>query len=257
MDSVGSDYFRSILLQLFEDRKTSSPRYSLRMFASELGIQAAALSQFFKGQRFFSKKMSRKLAERLGMDPQKIEEVEDQYGKLQRKLNPEPEGLKLRPELYYLLANPLYYSLLCLFETDDFICDVKWMSQKLDFPVTQVEAALKDLIKLEMLKEEGGILRPIQSNLASTDNIPNHSLRIRHQKNMLDAKDAVQNVPLDRRYFAFETLAFDKDDLPIVQKKINELMDDLILLSKRARKKTDVYEFCSLYFPRTEQGNTN
>ncbi len=68
---------------------------------------------------------------------------------------------------------------------------------------------------------------------------------------MQDASFAIKEIPIEKRYFAFETLSFDEEDFPIVQAKINQLMDDLIWLSKKGTNKKQVYEFCAQYFPRT------
>src|SRR5690606_28070359 len=136
--------------------------------------------------------------------------------------------LKLQSGLYYLLSDPLYYSYLSLVETVFFKDDDIWAAKVLDTTAHKISKIKSQLLELKLLSYEEKKLIATNAVLGSTDNIPNHSLKTRHAQNMEDAKQAIYHVEVDKRYYAFETLSFDKEDLSIVQAKINQLMDDLI-----------------------------
>jgi transcriptional regulator with XRE-family HTH domain len=241
--------FQVYLKSEFARRKIKSARYSLRMFAKDIGVAAPALSSYFNGHRNFSEKMMRKIFQKLAPAPDVMENILASYNN--QDFDPDGEKLFLQTQYYHLISDPLYYSYLSLIDTKDFMDDDLVNSKRLNTKPEIINKIKNELTNLGLIKVKNKKIVPIEQVLASTDNIPNTSLRIRHMQNMEDAKSALINLPVNERYFAFETLSFDPEDLSLVQSKINQLMDDLIFLSKRGRKKTKVIEFCSLYFPRS------
>ena len=243
---------RSLVNSAFEHRRSIEPNCSLRKFAKTIKVHPAALSEFLNGKRNFSKKMALRIAKELVLNPEEINRIESMYSDTAEKDALEVEKLRLQEDLYFLYSDPLYFSLLCLIETHDFVNDIEWMSKRLKTTKRKAKKALKILFELNLVKEENEKLIPIPEVIGSFDNIPNQSLRKRHTQNMNDSIEAIEQLSVDDRYFGFETLAFDPRDLDLVQKKINLLFDELIHLSQRARSKDEVYEFTMGYFPRTE-----
>lgn len=243
---------RKLLFKIIDEMRVKHPTFSLRMFAKQVEVPVAALSLFLRGKRNFSKKMCLKIARKLDLshsEYRKIEECISQGDLRVEKVAKEVIDAKY----FFLLSDPIYYSLLCLMETKNFLNSNDWIASQLNKTSLEIIEAKKLLTEIGYIKEEEGILRPTDLILTSTDNIPNEALRSRHIRNMDDAKKSLINFPVDQRYFAFETLSFDEQDLPIVQNKMNQLFDDLILLSQRGVNKNRVYEFCSLYFPRNKE----
>ena len=190
--------------------------------------------------------------EKIGFSPAQLASIEDNTaGKsVDRQTH---QDLLLEDHLYYLFSDSSYLSILSLIETEGFINDIEWIAHRLGIEKRRATKALQTLLELKLIEQkDDGSLIPAAEHIISTNNIPNSSLRLRHQRNSDDAKLSLQTETLERQFFMFETLSFDPDDLPIVQKKIEHLMDDLLMLSQKGKNKSEVYEFCSHYFPRTK-----
>jgi uncharacterized protein (TIGR02147 family) len=243
-------YIKTVIQEQLELKRMKNTKFSLRMLATEMQIPVAALSSFLSGKRNFSYKMAKRVFENLALPPDVFIELENINHN--SKESSDIAKHELHSSLYYLVSEPLYYSYLCLVETVFFKDDDEWAANTLDTSLVQIQKIKSTLLDLKFIKYEKGKLVTLPVNLATTDNIPNQSLRARHAQNCEDAKQALYQTDVDKRYFGFETLAFDTEDLPLVQKKINQLFDDLILLSQRGQNKDSVYEFSSFYFPRAK-----
>lgn len=247
------DQVRQLIGDYYNAKASENPKFSLRMMASDLGIAPAALSSFMNGKRNFSKKMAIKVLGNISLPPEDLVQVETLFNKNKDQSVEALNKVQLQSKLYHLLVDPVYYSYLSLLETDNFDQKDSTAAKRLGVSEAKIRKVKEELISLKLIGKVENKLIPTDAILGSTDNIPSHSLRARHIRNMEDSKKAITNEDLDRRYFAFETLSFAKEDLPLVQKKINQLMDDLMWLSKKGTKKDEVYEFCSHYFPRTKK----
>ncbi|MCB9092375.1 MAG: TIGR02147 family protein [Halobacteriovoraceae bacterium] len=258
LDMSPNDYIRQLLNSVLEERKLTIPKYSLRDFAKSINIQPAALSSYLKCQRNFSQKKAVSILQALQLPLSEIHSIEEMFHKMKPAKKDLDENVIKKKELesqnYFIISDPNYYTFLNLIQTKNFKNDNEWISKRLGISIKKIKDIKKVLQELKLIQiNKEGLIKRIEDNLASTDNIANYSLRIRHQKNMEDSKNAIKEVPMEERYFGFETLSFDKNDLPLVQKKINALFDDLIWLSQKGKNKTEVYEFCSHYFPRTKK----
>lgn len=240
---------RKVLLLKLEESQAKNPSYSLRAFAKGLDVHASYLSEFFSGKRNLSEKVQKRIIENLNIDEQTKLKL---LNSIDRSVV--PEQALLDKDLYQLVADPIYYSLLCLVETKDFILDYTEISQKLNRTLSEVQVAFELLIRVGYLKfqDKKGKFEILTPHLTTSDDITNSSLRVRHNKNLEDAKEALFNVDVMNRYFRFETLAIDSNNFKQFKEVINDFFYKLILVSNLSNKKSDVFEFCFSYFPRTQ-----
>ena len=243
--------FRNLLRGELGRRKAGQPGYSQGLFAQSLGIHPAALSEFLRAKRQFSKKKLRQILNRLNLNEEQAETFKIRVEQTQSQHKKVLKSQVIGSELYFLNADPLYFALYSLIESDNFQSDPNWMAGRLNTSVQEIEKKLQVLINLKLVEKTETRYQAIATNLESLDGIPSDSIKERHFRNAEDAKKAIFEQPIDRRFFSSETLIFDPDDLPLVNKKINDFLDDIVFISQRGRNRTEVYEFCAHYFART------
>ena len=248
---------RKVLSLRLSEMKAKNPLLSLRSFAKTLGVQPGALSEFLNQKRQFSPTLQKKIVDKLLLAPDRksfilniIENEQDSPIELERT--------QIDTDSYYLVSDSIYYSILCLIETESFYEDIEFIAQRLNKTIEEVETAIERLERVGYItrdKNNKMIVKDVY--LMTTDDVASMSLRLRHAENMESAKDALFNLSVDKRYFRFETLAIDTEQMPAFKKAAQEFFDKISLLSKEGNK-NEVYEFCFNFFPRTildEQNN--
>lgn len=232
------------------EMQAKNPQFSLRAFAKSLNLHAASLSEFFNDKRQFSPKLQKKIVSALNISPDKKAHLLELIDAEQSE-TVNVERIQLDTDSYYLVTDAIYYSILCLIETTSFKEDYMWMSKRLKKTPEEIKEAVKRLERVGYIKRlDDGKMVVGEAHLMTSDDVANMSLRLRHAENLDSAKDALLNLPVDERYFRFETLAIGMDDLPEFKKAAQEFLDKITSLSHRGTK-DEVYEFTLNFFPRT------
>lgn len=252
-------YLQHSLRKAFEDLKAKNSRFGIRAFAKRLDISPSALSEFLNGKRQFSRQMAERIMEKLSVDPKDIHEVLKRFPlkrkEVAKRMELNQRDLQLRSDQYQVVADSIFYSLLCLMETDDFTEDFGWMATRLNSTSSKVKTAFQTLERLGLIgRDELGRLRPIDKRLNTSDDIANLSLRKRHEENAECAKEAIRKVDIDKRYFVFETLAVDPVKLEQAKAIMRKAREEIILLMDEGNK-SEVYEFCFHGFPKSNLEN--
>lgn len=257
MEMTKAHYELKKVMQLrLAEMQAKNPQFSLRAFAKSLDIHAASLSEFFNDKRQFSPKLQKKIISQLNIAPDKKEHL---LGLVEKhsKTPENVERIQIDTDSYYLVKDSIYYSILCLIETKDFVEDYDWMAKRLKRDVKEVKEAIERLERVGYIKRlHDGKMTVGEAHLMTTDDIANMSLRLRHAENLDAAKDALLNLSLDKRYFRFETLAIGMDQMPEFKKLAQDFFNGLVAISNKSDK-SEVYEFCFNFFPRTETVNEN
>lgn len=233
-----------------KEMQIKNPQFSLRAFARSLDVHAASLSEFFNDKRHFSRKLQKKIIQALNIDPEKkqhllalVETEQEEVVDLER--------IQLDSDSYYIVSDPIYYSILCLVETANFKENVSWIAGRLNTTEEKVQEALDCLLRIGYIKRVGDKLTVSEVHLATTSDVASMSLRFRHAENMDSAKVALMNLPVEQRYFRFETLAIDMEQMPEFKKAAQQFLDKILAISQISQKKDEVYEFTLGFFPRT------
>lgn len=259
--NVQQEQFKKYLNNYFETVRSKNSQFSLRALAKRAKLNPAALSQFFNGKRNFSTEMINRIAVDVGFTPEQIlilrsmgEADEQQQSRFkQKKLK---EKIQLSLDHYYLIADWHYYAILSLAETVGFQSDPKWIAKRLETQVGHVEAVVEKLIHLGYFVKKNNKLILKEVVLETLEDVPNTSLKKRHEENFEAAKEAIYSVPLDKRDFSFSTVAINPEQLPRAKKMIREFRDKLIRTLEVGEKK-EVYEICFNLFPRTQTEEEN
>jgi uncharacterized protein (TIGR02147 family) len=252
MELSKAQYELKKILQLrLAELQAKNPQYSLRALAKSLDIHAASLSEFFSGKRQFSPKLQIKIINKLNLAPDKKQVLLELVEK-HATTPADAERMQIDTDSYYLVVDPIYYSILCLIETKNFEENYSFMAKRLKRSAKEIREAMERLERVGYIKRIGKRLKVSEAHLMTTDDVANMSLRLRHAKNLENAKDALLNLEVEKRYFRFETLAISTDQIPGFKKAASEFFDKLVILSQKSQKKDEVYEFCFNYFPRTD-----
>lgn len=254
---IAQQYLQLFLKDKWQEMRLRNNSISLRAFAKRIGTPSSALSEFLRGKRNFSLELALKIAENLSLSKNDIKLIEDKYSQemATNSINIHPyskQELQLQGDQYELVADPIYYSLLCLLETKNFNPNLKWISQRLGLTTTKIKKGLAVLKRLNLVTESHGNLIPTDKSLQTTEDITNASLKKRHVENLESAKNAIYLHDVLERDFCFMTMAIDPSKLPKAKKMIREFRNQLCAFLESGEK-SEVYEMCIQLFPKTSK----
>lgn len=154
---VATPDFRARLREELARRRQVNRRYSVRAFAEFLGIDHSTLSQVLRERRPVPADCLRRWAERLKMGPEEIElyaaaENGDDFESLARRVR----RMQWMAEAGALMSNAAHWQLLQLLRAPDWRPDMRWAAERLGVGADQLNEALSRLLRLGLLKIEGG-----------------------------------------------------------------------------------------------------
>lgn len=229
----------SLVLKLeLERRKAVNPRYSLRAFAQHLGIQPGRLSEYLNHQRVMSQTTQMKVFQKLGFHfkDSKIDFIEDK--------------ITLDEKTFSLIANPVYFYILALFDLNQFSGTAKEISKRLGLPANKTQEHIDKLLQMGFLKKENSKLTRIPSSLKTTTDRASEAIRYSHKITLKEIIDQIDEVPMEARDVTSITMAIDIKKIPLAKKLIQNFRKDLSELLESGDK-TEVYNLNVQLFPVT------
>ena len=152
--------FRRYLQDELIRRTKANPKYSLRAFARTLGIQPNFLSKLLLGQRSITVNTVQRLGLKLGLGPKEIERFSQKIpprtnGRKEFQkaiLTPAPDYQALMFDHYQVISDWHHFAMLELASVDNFNSSPKWIARVLGISVTEVNAAIERLKRLDFLE---------------------------------------------------------------------------------------------------------
>lgn len=251
-------YLQKKLREKMDEIKSKNSQFSLRAFSRLLSLSPSSLSEFLNGKRNFSEKKMRSLADHLCFDPSDWEafnqKISDDY-KTPEEIKKTSHQVQIANDQYFLVADWHYYSILSLIETSEFIYDLKWIAKRLNTTVYKVESCIERLSRIGFIRiNDDNSVSLKEVELVTSEDIPNTSLKKRHEKNLEAAKESLYQDSVGKRDFSFGTIAINPDQLPEAKKMIRDFQDELFAFLQEGEK-SEVYEICMHMFPRTKINN--
>ncbi len=233
----------------FRTRRERNTAYSLRSFSRDIAVNSGRLSQYFSGRRPVTPKAAFQIMERLGLSPN--EQVE-WLGLAGKDSTEAAEPALLDQKVFELIADPLHFTLLSLIETKNFQQNPRWIAKRLSSSVPEVAASLKLLSELGLTKEKAGKLVPTHKDgLRSSDGVKNSALRKAHEKQLAEAIQAIERVPLSLRDITSITMPTDPAKLELAKQMIKDFRRKIsTLLAGEAP--SEVYRLQIQLIPRTD-----
>lgn len=245
---VQQDRIQLALRECFAEIKSRNQSYSLRAFASKLGLSSGALSEILNGRRRISQKLALRLIDSMTLSPEQKGELLNSKNK-KSLTNLE---LQLTADQFHTISDWSHFALISLMKTKGFKSSIPWIAKRLGLPEHPIQTGLERLLRLGLIqKDHKGSYRRTQMALRTTDDIANASIRRSHFVDLELAKNSLEQDPIEVRDFTAITINVDMKRLAEAKKMIREFQDNLsdLLETKSAQ---EVYKMTIYLYPLTK-----
>ena len=140
-----------------------------------------------------------------------------------------------------------YYAIFTLFDIEESFTN-EWAAQHLGINEELVQSVLGEFEARGIVVKDNGVYRRKYDRLTTTMNVPSEAIRESHKKTLELAKDKIDEIPMDSRYFSSTTVAIDKSKLTEVRAIYREFREKLTTLLEEGEQ-SDVYRFAFTLFP--------
>ena len=252
--------FRLELQNELVRRCKMNPRYSLRAFAKFLGVEPSFLSKLLNGKRAITPASLKRLAPRLGLNPDQFAPSSAQKIGIARTFNyPAPstrtEFKQLSHDTFQMIADWYHYAILELVTLKNFQPSNKWISRSLGISIHELTNAVERLVRLGFLKidETLGTWSNTTPNVTTIgNNFSSVALRQMQSQILNGALRALEEIPMERRDQSSITMAIDSRLLPEAKERINRFRRELInFLQSNAETRDHVYQLAVSLYPVT------
>lgn len=241
--------FQESLLSELSRRQARNASYSLRSFASHLGLSPALLSQLLSGARPLTHRTAVLLSQRLSLDPEQSTKLLMEVNQ-RRKGNPAspPAGAPLSIDAFKIISDWEHYAVLALADVPNNQAAPAWIAKRLNIPSSRAQEVWTRLEKLGYVKKKGKGFAQAVPSLSTTQDIPSAAIQKFHRQHLEKAASALTNTPVDQRYFGALTFALDPSDLPKFKKLLRQSRGRLAQHASKGKRKL-AYHFAMQLFP--------
>lgn len=250
------DYRRWLYSQI-EERRRKVPSYSLRSFASKVGVSPASLSQVMSGKRKLSRKMASQIAGKLCLSPLEtrrliqstfMERFKDYSDSPAPAASAPAPGVELEMDAFRTISDWYHYAILNLIELPEAKPDAAWFARRLGISLLEAHQALQRLKRLGLVTQDGRRLKRLRQSLSTPPGVSDAAIRKYHYQNLAKAEESLDKDSVDERDFGAITLAIDPDHLPEARKLISKFRKQIASVLAGPKKKR-VYTFVTQLFP--------
>jgi uncharacterized protein (TIGR02147 family) len=268
-------YYQKILKEELMLRIDRNSHYSLRSFASALGLGSSALARVLSGKRSISIKVVDRILGYLELNANEqrlfLESViEEKKSRGLKRVSPE---LKRRLESiafdsateshhgvgldeFRIIADWYHYAILELTFAKKFQSDPKWIARNLGISQMEAKLAVERLLSLELLEYRNGVLKKTNWNLDTKDKTKTSLFHRKRQKQALEKSiHSLENDPIEERCHSSLTVCIDSKNLPIAKAKIQTAIWE-IAQSLTPGTPERVYEVTINLFPIQKKENS-
>jgi uncharacterized protein (TIGR02147 family) len=244
----------SLLQERLRVAKQRNPKFSLRSFAQQLGIDHSTLSQVLRRKRRLSPGSLETIGKRLGLSETMLGgETRSARKTHNADAAPIPATYNFDLDTFQILTEWYHFAILELLHIDEFKPDSRWIAKTLGLDIQEVNIALQRLLRLGLLQMEGRkrwIDKSGDAEFHSAALTPAAADQINRDVQGL-ATAAIARTPGRYRLHRHSILAIHMDDLPRVKRLTDEFFDELRRLANKRTSKTDVYQVEISAFPLT------
>ncbi len=254
------------------ERIDRNPRYSIRSFASALGLDSSSLSQIISGKRSVSVKVVDRILNYLELEPSEqkyfLESViEEKHQKGLERISPElsvrlksvSESLPAHTyhgvglDEFRVIADWYHYAILELTFSKNFKPDPKWIAKELGISATEAKLAIERLLELELLEKRDGTLKKTNWHINTKDHTKTSAFHKKRQKQILEKSlHSLETDSIETRNHSSLTMCIDPKKIPEAKAQIQACMQQIsqTLLSGTPEK---VYELAVNLFPLSQK----
>ncbi len=244
--------FQRFLQETLVLRCKNNPAYSLRAFARQIGIEPSFLSKLISGKRKATPAVIKKISLVLSLGPS---ELEDFLNGPKTELSPEQRYQNLAMDHFLVISDWYHYAILELTLVEGFQSSPAWISQALGINPIQARDALERLERLEMLQkdESGNYSNASGSNTTVGHEFTASAFKKLQKQILMQAIDALENVPFELRDQSSMTMAIDPSLIPEAKKRLKDFRRELCqFLEGESPKRKEVFQLSLSLFPITK-----
>jgi len=235
-------------------KKGRNPAFSLRAFASQIGVSPAHLSQILNYKRPLTLKTAKKLTSALNLSPLETDHfLSDLYTSQDQELELTElnQGrLVLKEDQFKIISDWEHFAILSLSELKNSRFDARWLARRLNISLIRATDARDRLMRLGIIEKQGKSFRQVAPPLSTTDDFLDLSIQKHHLQNLELAADKLNETPVDYREFTSVTLATHPQKIKEAKKLIRNFKRKLTRFLEDTDK-TEVYTFSIQLFPLT------
>ncbi len=236
--------YTTILLRELESRKLSNPSYSLRAFARDLGISKSLLSDVLSKKRCVGSRAKSKILSKLSFSNDELKALSQaELEKFQA----------FSEDQFRVIADWYYFAILNLAQIPETPYNASIISRRLGISSALCAKALSRLLKLQLIKNNDGIIVRTSKSIFIGENIPSQALKIHHKQNLDRAKESIDTTSLEFREITTVTMAVNLEKMNQVKKEIRKFRTKVMDIMESG-KPTEVYTFSMQLFPQSNRG---
>jgi uncharacterized protein (TIGR02147 family) len=229
--------YRDYIKRSLAKKCALNPRYSLRAFATSVGLSASHLSRVLNGGKGLSVTTALKVAARLEMSAQDLRNFMDlvTYDQADEKtrailLKSKSSSRKstkdiVSLEVFEMMSDWYYFPLVELMRSRKLIATEPIISRKMGLPRIQIKAALDRLVRAKVIKKNGrGAYEIIgDGDLETADDIQSAAIQ-NHHRGMLRKASLALNDEVTTRDFQSLQLLFNPKSMTRAKDRIREFV---------------------------------
>jgi uncharacterized protein (TIGR02147 family) len=248
---------RSLVREILINKQSQNPRYSLRSFARQLGVQSSFLSMFLNGKRHLSEEMALKFCKKLNFSPvetkklllllrlEKAQSSEQKSHIIEEleMLDPSQKGKRdLSLDQFKVIAEWYHLPLQLLVTLDEFNWSEENASQALGISTLEVRQALERLSALDLIDYTPG-LKPKKSTdrLMVSSAFKNEALRKYHTQMLQKTIEALSTQEPNERFTGTQNITISSDQIKLAHDILKETMEKLFRLSEQRSNNKKIY----------------
>jgi transcriptional regulator with XRE-family HTH domain len=234
-------------------RCRKNPSYSLRSFASYLGVSSSFLSKLLNNKRPITKRTLIKFSERLGVSPEKYDQFTSKINSRSSQINVSFNNLSL--DQFEVISEWYYFAILELITVKNFNPSPLWIANCLGISHMEAKEALQKLIRLNYIKVSKGKLLLTNKNNTTIGPVATAAAYQKQQKQILQkASEALVQTPFDLRSQTSVSLAISQKRLSEANNLIKTFRRQMIQLLQEQEKDSfdSVYQLSVSFYPLTK-----
>jgi uncharacterized protein (TIGR02147 family) len=261
-EGVPDESYTSFLNRELNQRGKRNPAYSLRAFARDLGLAPSTICGVLNGSHGISRSTAHKIGRKLSLEEGEFQYfcdlVESKHSRSEEKrktakarlekYRSDPNVLFLNKDYFDFIADWYHLAILTLMETNSFQSDPKWIAKVLKISLEEVNSAIKRLMRLNLIDEELGVLRLLQSRTMTSAKTSRKSMLQFHSDILKKAYEAVYEQTADERELSATLIAIPKCELDEARTMIREFRSQFCERFRKDVCKDEVYALTLQFF---------
>lgn len=235
------------LTQLLEDKRSLNPRYSLRAFSRDLGVNPSHLSQVIANKIEPSENFIKKVAISTKTDRSKFTRVSKaSFFKKPWFFKAKDNDYKYSPGKNKISWK--HHAVLETFKIQDNNLNVSFINQKLNIKNNEAKAILWDLLEWGYLEKTKDGYQSVNTN-TYLNNQTNEDKKVFQQDIIENSKLSIDKVDIKERDHSTMTMAISKSQVPEAKQLIKKFRRELCAYLQDNKDQDAVYHLNIGFFP--------